>query len=187
MDRESFWHLIADDPIFVVVNGSPQRPIKYQLATFLCRAGSEGILKTAAVMAVAEGTVFLYTECITTAFRNLRGRYLIWPNKIRCEFLSHEMNRWGFPGCIGIGDGSYIRLEEKPLQNRYAFYCHKKFYAAICEHRAIFMAYDFGWPGCVQDSWAFKNSHLWCHRTQYFDEHEYILVDKGKLYANLLC
>ena len=51
---------------------------------------------------------------------------------------------------------------------------------ATCDHRAIFTSYDFGWPGSVQDSRVFKNSHLWRHKDEYFGEHEYILVDKGE-------
>lgn len=31
----------------------------------------------------------------------------------------------------------------------------------------------------MQDSRVFRNSHLWRHRDEYFQEHEYILVDKG--------
>ncbi|KAG2112864.1 hypothetical protein DEU56DRAFT_762002 [Suillus clintonianus] len=35
----------------------PQRPVYYQLATFLCRLGAESGLKTAGVMSIAEGSV----------------------------------------------------------------------------------------------------------------------------------
>lgn len=50
---------------------------------------------------------------------------------------------------------------------------------ATCDHRAIFTSYDFGWPGSVQDSRVFKNSHLWRQRDEYFEPNEYIIVDKG--------
>ncbi|KAG1821044.1 uncharacterized protein BJ212DRAFT_976248 [Suillus subaureus] len=85
--------LIANYPIFVVVSGRPQCPVKYQLAIFLCRAGSEGILNNCCCYGSGGGNCFLYTERFATAFCNLRGRYLMWPNKTRREFLSLEMNR----------------------------------------------------------------------------------------------
>ncbi|KAG2347440.1 hypothetical protein BDR05DRAFT_987505 [Suillus weaverae] len=86
----------------------------------------------------------------------------------------------------GIGDGSYVLLEEKPLQNGYAFYdCRENFYAeielniqAIWEHRVIFMA-DGHW---VWTGRVFKNSHLWRHRTLwYFDTRLSIKMNNGKV------
>lgn len=53
----------------------------------------------------------------------------------------------------------------------------------ITDHRAIFTLYDFGWPGSVQDSQVFKNSHLWRQRDEYFEPDEYIIVDKGDLFC----
>lgn len=53
---------------------------------------------------------------------------------------------------------------------------------ATVDFRGIFTSYDFGWPGCVQDSRVFKESHLWRYREQYFKAHEYILVDKGAIW-----
>ncbi|KAG2737297.1 hypothetical protein P692DRAFT_201733446 [Suillus brevipes Sb2] len=176
MDRMTFGHLhdlISDDPTFYpyTSGGRPQHPIKYQLATFLCRVGAENALKTASVVAIAEGTVYLYTERVCMAFRRLRSRFLTWPGPVRRQQLSDAMDEWGFPGCIGIGDGSYIRLQDKPLRNPFAYYCRKKILCcksiyflivqATCDHHAMFTSYEFGWPGCVQDSRVFRNSHLW--------------------------
>ncbi|KAG1811730.1 uncharacterized protein BJ212DRAFT_1448307 [Suillus subaureus] len=162
---ESFWHvhnLIHVDPIFVSTCNHPQHPVYYQLATFLCCLGAKSGLKTAGVMSIAKGSV----------------AHLAWPGGQRRQFLSGEMADWGFPGCIGIADdnGSYIHLENKPTENGFAYWCCKKFYAATCDHQAIFTSYDFGWPGSVQDSQA-----------AYFWQHEYILVDKGTLLRNLCC
>ncbi|KAF8153908.1 hypothetical protein B0H34DRAFT_70099 [Crassisporium funariophilum] len=107
MDRESFWlvhDLICDDPVFLSTGIRPQRSPKYQLATFLCRVGAETAIKTAGVMAIAEGSVYLYMERVSRALRNIRHQHLAWPGHLRRQFLSEQMQQWGFPGCLGSGD-----------------------------------------------------------------------------------
>ncbi|KIK78462.1 hypothetical protein PAXRUDRAFT_28614 [Paxillus rubicundulus Ve08.2h10] len=49
--------------------------------------------------------------------------------QVHRDFISSEMAEWGFPGCIGIGNGSYIPLLYKPVKNGYAYWCCKKYYA----------------------------------------------------------
>jgi hypothetical protein len=132
MSRETFWHLhdlIKNDPIFQSKGKRPQRPVKYQLAAFLCRMGAETAIKTAGIIAIAEGTVYLYCDRVTRAFRHIRDHFLAWPGEERRVFLSEAMSEWGFPGCIGIGDGSYIHLTIRPRGNGYAYWCRKKYYA----------------------------------------------------------
>jgi hypothetical protein len=137
MDRSSFWclhALIEDDPIFVRNGEHPgrrQRPPHIQLATFLCRVGAEGAVKTAAIMSIAEGTVSLYTLRVTRAFRNIRDEYLHWPHIHERDAMAPAMDSFGFPGCLGAGDGSLLRLRDKPLVNPYVYYSRKKFYA-VC-------------------------------------------------------
>lgn len=70
LDRKSFWHvhgLIWEDTRFFSKGRRPQRAVKYQLATFLCRSGAETALKTAGVMSIAEGTVYEYMRRVTNS------------------------------------------------------------------------------------------------------------------------
>jgi hypothetical protein len=78
--------------------------------------GAETALQTAAVMSIAEGTVFLYTKRVCRAFRNIRDQHLAWPGVQRRAFSSQEMSEWGFPG-----DGSYVFLVNRPRRNGYTF------------------------------------------------------------------
>ncbi|TBU62407.1 hypothetical protein BD310DRAFT_48728 [Dichomitus squalens] len=106
MDRDAFWHLhdlVKDDPVFVSAGKKPQRPSWLQLAVFLCRMGNESAVKTASFASVSEDD--------------------------ERERFSDAMSEWGFPGCLGSGDGTYIRLEKRPSQNGYAYWCRKKMYA----------------------------------------------------------
>ncbi len=43
--------------------------------------------------------------------------------EVQYEFLSTEMAEYGFPGCIGIGDGLCIKLTGKPHENPYIYWC----------------------------------------------------------------
>ena len=133
VNRESFQFLhdeIKDDLIFAARGGRPQLPVKYQLATFLLRMGAQGAVCTAGIMAISEGSTYTYVYRVGKAFRNVRDKHLAWPGAERRDFLSTAMEEgWGFPGCIGIGDGSYIFLSDKPTINGYAYWCRKKGYA----------------------------------------------------------
>lgn len=132
MLRPNFWHihhLIERDPIFVSTGRKPQRPVKYQLAAFLCRAGAMGGIRCAGITGIAEGTIYLYVDRVSKAIRKLRPHYLRWPTAEEHAALKDEMVEWGFPGCIGMADGSLLPLREKPRKNGFAFYSRKKIYA----------------------------------------------------------
>jgi hypothetical protein len=53
----------------------------------------------------------------------------------------------------------------------------------VCDFEGYIIDYDLGWPGSVNDTTIFKESSLWLQRGAYFEEGEYLLVDKGKCSA----
>ncbi len=132
MDRDAFWFLndlIQDDPMFVSTGHRPQQPLWLQLAVFLCRMGNKTGVTAASFASVSEGSAFLYSERVCQAFRNIRDDHVYWPGYYEREQFSNAMSAWGFPGCLGSGDGTYIRLEKRPEDNGYAYWCRKKMYA----------------------------------------------------------
>ena len=64
----------------------------------------------------------------------LRSRFISWPNHERRAQLKAKFEEEGFPGCIGIVDGSLIRLENKPREFPDAYYSRKKYYAVNFFH-----------------------------------------------------
>lgn len=50
---------------------------------------------------------------------------------------------------------------------------------AVCDHLGRFQSYELGWPGSVTDVTMFKESELWLNKERYFEEDEYVLVDRG--------
>ena len=132
MDRTSFGrlvHLIEDDEIFASSGRRPQRPAWYQLAVFLLRFGLGPVERTAEESSIAEGTVHLYCSRVVKAFRRVRPKYLSWPNRERKAEIKSRTAAEGFPGCIGMLDGSLIRLASKPLKDGEIYLCRKKYYA----------------------------------------------------------
>ena len=73
--------------------------------------------------------MYNYVQRVCRAFRNIRDDHLAWPGDERRTFLKEEMGAEGFPGCIGIGVGTFVRLVDKPWENGWAYWCRKKFYA----------------------------------------------------------
>lgn len=132
VDQANFWHLhdcIKHNPIFQSTGRKPQRPVWYQLAAFLLRYGYDPTLKTAEQSCMSEGSVYNYCDCVVQAFRDIRREHLAWPGPERRSFLKAEMAEYGFPGCIGIVDGTLIRLMDKPSIDGEVYFCRKKFYA----------------------------------------------------------
>ncbi len=134
MDRDAFWFLndlIQDDPVFVSTGRRSQQPPWLQLAVFLCRMGNKTGVTAASFASISEGSAFKYSERVCRAFRNIRNDHIYWPGEYEREQFSNAMAAWGFPSCLGSGDGTYIRLEKRPEDNGYAYWCRKKMYA-VC-------------------------------------------------------
>ena len=132
MDREAFWELndlIKTDEVYQSRGRKPQQAPYIQLATFLCRVGGDTGLKAASFAAIAEGTVSHHTIRTSFALRSHRDEFIHWPNVNARDWISAWFAAYGFPGCTGLGDATYLESAVKPLENGYAFYCRKGFYA----------------------------------------------------------
>lgn len=206
MGRPMFEKLVMkleENPIFVSQGRKPQRPVRYQLATFLIRYGTRGsdAMNAAKKMGIGLGSVWLYCRRVTRALRELGVKAISWGDENRhntTAAIIEELS--GLPDCIGIIDGSLIRLTEIPGEWGTVYFCRKKYPAvciftseklnilmpvfkinvqAVCDHQKRFISYDMGWPGSMTDVTILKNSHLWKNRSTHFSGNEYILADRG--------
>ena len=156
MSCEAFWYLhdiIAGDPVFILTGHWPHHPVRIQLVMFLIKYGAVSGVKTAGVVPITKGTVHLYCHCVCHAIWNVCGKHLSWPGDRTWAYLKDEMAKWGFPGCIGIVDGTLIPLIDKPLRNGWAYFCRKKFYA-------VRMHFWLLYPLLMNNS-THGASHLW--------------------------
>ena len=132
MNRTSFFRLldlIRDDPVFVSRGRKPQTPPRYQLATYLIRYGAEPGVKVATLLQMAEGTVYNHSTRVVRALRRLRPLYLSWPTPEEREISKQYSKAMGFPGAIGVIDGSYLELKDKPREDAMAYRSRKKNWA----------------------------------------------------------
>jgi hypothetical protein len=132
MDWTSFQHvanLIRDNPVFQRAGRRPQRAVEHQLAVYLIRMGRTDALKSSDVGAVAEGTLYTYCDRVSKALQRLKRGYLAWPGHQRRRIIKLAFGAKGFPGCIGVLDGSLIRLSNKPQVSGELYWCRKKMYA----------------------------------------------------------
>ena len=133
MSRDTFDRLVAlleSNPLFTSTGKKPQRPVRYQLACFLMRYSVRGgdSLHAAKQLGIGLGTVFLYCRRVARALREIGLEILTWGNDERHKEVSEYIfEHFGFRDCIGIVDGSLIRLTKSPKVMGLVYYCRKKY------------------------------------------------------------
>ncbi|THU87950.1 hypothetical protein K435DRAFT_866748 [Dendrothele bispora CBS 962.96] len=118
--KPMFDHLVfmlEPNPIIHSTGQKPQRPVKYQLAAFLFRYGTLGsdVAGTAHKLGIGYGSVINYCRQVTRAIREMKSKFVGFTSETEQQTtMFHIEEATGFPGCIGSGDGSLIRFDEKP-------------------------------------------------------------------------
>ena len=96
--------------------------------------------------------------------KNLLEKFINWPSQneqLQCS--KHYEDIKGFPGVIGMIDGSHIQIR-KPKERGQDYYNRKDFYSVILQgvvgKDLRFVDVLTGWPGKVHDARVFRNSPL---------------------------
>jgi hypothetical protein len=85
-------------------------------------------LQVAHKLGVSFGTIFKYCKCVVCALRVLGLQSMTWGDNECHEVVSNYIfDHYGIPDCVGILDGSLIRLTEMPENNGFSFICRKKY------------------------------------------------------------
>ena len=89
-------------------------------------------------LSIAEGTVSLYCARVTKAIRQLKFRFVKWPDAEQKEIIKTAIQQQsGFESCIGAGDGCLIKLMSSPTNSDNEYLCRKKFYAVSKKFKYI--------------------------------------------------
>ena len=147
MGRDTFDKLVAllaTNKIFTSPYGhKPQRHVKWQLAAFLFRYGRLGTdsLDVAQKLGIGHGTVIKYCQRVSRALRELRPRYLKWPDQVRREEIAAEFeDRSGFPKCVGSLDGTLFKFCDEPDVDGEVFLSRKKTFS-VCVYVSVIVSY----------------------------------------------
>ena len=103
MSKDAFWKLyglIKDDDIFLPPpgNGKSQWPIAFQLMACLKAFGEEGSRFSPAhlrdVFATEHGISIVYIQRVVHAIRNLRDKYVSWPDADERKLIAHRIHQF---------------------------------------------------------------------------------------------
>ncbi|KAJ7902211.1 hypothetical protein B0H13DRAFT_1621635, partial [Mycena leptocephala] len=129
---DTFCEILGRNQIFISRGRKPQRHISWQLGAFLIRYGQLGspARDTSLKLGIGFGTVILYCRRVTRAIRELKKQYAPWfSEEHQLQTSAKIEQKFGFPGCVGSGDGSLIQTSEQPSWMGLAFLSHKGFFA----------------------------------------------------------
>lgn len=191
MTRDTFERLVdvlSWNPIFSNNSTNPQKPVWLQALVALERLGSHGngvsVGKVARNYKVSAGTVCNYTERVIEAILAVKDRFIGWPNASERRYISQEFkNTFGFPGVVGVIDGTKVKIEQKPADQGET-YCDRNHQYTInvqlvCNLQKEILFVQSGWPGSTHDQTAFSHTDLYRHPHWAFSEGEYLLGDSG--------
>ena len=193
MSRESFNELVGLIKDHVVFKrgrrGPKQAPPEYQLMVFLKYIGTEGSGSSNAdlrnIFRIGRGTNDLYKKRDVKAIRSLRDRYYKWPtSEERAEIAERIRQKYGFPNCCGLGDGTLNPLAFEPQTVDAPDYSGRKYGYSIStlvvnDNQKRIIYYLAGWPGSAHDNRIFRNSQLFQKPSEFFSSTQYLLGDSA--------
>jgi hypothetical protein len=197
MHRESFEQLhdmIKDHPVFNVKGntrrkGRNQSPARNQLACFLRYIGTEGSGCSNAgmrqVFRFGRGSFPNFIHRCCTAICSLKDQAVTWPDEDeRKRIAKRFFDKFGFPNCVGIADGTLFPFAFRPETEDAPDYKGRKLgytltCMVICDDERFIRYYLTGWPGSVHDNRIFRLTKLSKMPGLYFSFKEYLLGDSA--------
>jgi hypothetical protein len=192
MSRNSFDNLVEllqEHPSFHNNSLVQQAPVREQVAIALerlgCNGNSSGTLKLARLGGVSEGSILNYTARVISAILdNLVPQFLTWPSTNERLLTSARFSeKYGFPGCVGIVDGTHVILHNSPSFDAPSYWTRKQQYAinlqVVCDDRRKIIYHQVGYPGSCHDSSCFKKTELYEYPGEFFGSDQYILGDSA--------
>ncbi|KAL1508996.1 hypothetical protein ABEB36_003805 [Hypothenemus hampei] len=150
---------------------------------FLWYAGHEaiGFRDVADRFDISLSTLHKIIYRMTYFISNMSYQIIKWPSEEEKPIIEENFRRKGFPGVLGIIDGTHIRID-KPSEDPDSYYNRKSFFSfqaqVVCDHRRFIRDVFVGFPGSVHDSRVLRASPLF-ETLEEKCQNNYILGDSG--------
>lgn len=136
MSQASFFEIveiIKDHLVFQNDSFHQQAPVSVQLAVALDRFGHEGngacVARSLFFWGIGAGTMVNYTDRVVEALHDTFVDQVKWPNVQERVRISDVFAAKGFPGCVGLLDGTLFPLSQKPHLHGETYYDRKSRYS----------------------------------------------------------
>ncbi|KAJ4437797.1 putative nuclease HARBI1 [Periplaneta americana] len=130
---------------------------------------------------ISISSLFKIIRKITYFLSNLSQHIISWPTPAEKNEIERNFRENGFPGVIGVIDGSHIKID-KPSNDPDSYLNRKHFHSiqlqVVCDHQRRIRDIFVGFPGSVHDSRVFRVSPL-ANTLQEKCQDHYILGDSG--------
>ncbi|KAL3680419.1 hypothetical protein R1sor_023375 [Riccia sorocarpa] len=106
-----------------------------------------------------------YTNRVITALESAMGHEIAWPNRQERAVNSVHFAELGFPGCIGLVDGTLVKLSQRPRDDGETYFDRKSNYSmnvqVICDQHKRVIYFFAGMLGSCHDLTCLRRSSLW--------------------------
>eukprot|EP00978_Attheya_sp_CCMP212_P013581 scaffold34094_cov42-Attheya_sp.AAC.3 len=194
MHRSSFWELvdrIKDHSIFQkkAKQKKMQAPVAHQLLVLLHYLGTSGSgasnPRIRNVFWIGRGTAQLYRNRCVIALRSLRDQTIYWPDDNEKKVIARRIyNKYGWPNCIAIADGTLFPLTFEPKSVDAPDYSGRKFAYSLTvmivnDDQKRIRYYLAGFPGSAHDNRVYKATKLARSSQQFFGTKYYLVGDSA--------
>jgi hypothetical protein len=163
--------------------------VQHQLLVFLYVCGADGsdanYKKVASRFSISHGIVQIFVERCTRAIISLfQNDVLCWPDINERKIIGKRFqDKYNFPNCVGIVDGTVFPLAHKPALCGEEYWYRKGGYSlhclVICDDEMRILDYLVGYPGSVHDNRVWSKTDQCLRYHQYFSRLQYLLADSA--------
>ncbi|KAL3677261.1 hypothetical protein R1sor_027209 [Riccia sorocarpa] len=126
-----------------------------------------------------------YTSRVMIALESCMGQEIAWPDRQGRAAIADHFAALGFPGCVGLVDGTLVKLSQRPRDDVETYFDRKSNYSlnvqVLCDQHKRVICFFAGMPGSCHDLTCLRRSGLWrrLDSAQLFDRGQYLLGDSG--------
>jgi DDE superfamily endonuclease len=149
-----------------------------------CDGNQSASRSLSSFFAVSNGIVDSCRNNALEALLSLKEKIYFWPDAHERRVIAKRIkDKYKFPHCIGLIDGTLLPLSTKPLLHGENYLSRKQFYAivmlVVCDDIGHILYYHIGWPGSVHDNCVWRNCRLSKHPEKHFSKRQYLLGDSA--------